>query len=246
MASANPAVAAAIARAKELRQAKTAPSQLAEVAGAVASQPVQPATELIVADSTDRKLPPQQEQIVQCLLAGFQDYQIADSLGVTQSAIAQMIQQHGLRQIAASRQIGKQTVYQQIDDLYDRAELKLVKQMDKIAGMLTKPGEIAMAIRTVNGAKRRSVGSADQKPDSARVVVLQLPKHVESTFVFNAQNEAISVDGRPLISMPANTLLKKVQGMKNEQIEEANFRAVAGAIAAETAGEIEGRIADYL
>jgi predicted transcriptional regulator len=228
MATQNPKVLAAIERAKELRRnAQNSPLVTADDLDTPEEVAQKVEGELITADNPSRRLSPKHEKIVNYLVAGCQDFQIAGALGVSQSAISQEIEAHGLLQIAATRQLEKSSIFNKIDDHYNSSELKLVKKLETLIPYMTDPVKISIALRTVNAAKRRSGSGNGTQSDKTKVVHLQINSMVRNTFVFNKDNEAIAVDGRPLVSMTTAQLLKQVQEQKNEEVRDEEFQQLS-------------------
>lgn len=148
------------------------------------------------------------DYILNALNSGFSDSAIAASLGVTQSAVLQYIDAHGLRnQLEANSRFAK------LDEGLNSLEEKIIKKMDKAMEFcVLTPVQLCAMLRTVNGAKRRSLAEGQPiNPNNSQLVVLNLPKHMEVNVTKNSQNEVIAVDGRALNTLAANKLLKHVE-----------------------------------
>lgn len=145
------------------------------------------------------------EYVTSCIRAGFQDSQIAQACGVTQSAVAQYIEEHKLREAAGVHQ-----KFQDIDDTLNDIELLVAKRLKQAIALEVNPMKLAHVLRTVNGAKRRSLSEGQPLPGSAAIVRLELPKHMQLRIQHNAQNEVIAVEDQNLRTFQAGRLLEHV------------------------------------
>lgn len=150
-----------------------------------------------------------------CLGNGLTDSQIAEQLGVSASAVTQVIDKYGLRDAAAENE-----TFATIDALYNKAELQAIKQLNRVIGSVLDPMKLTKVIQTINSAKRRSMVNGDGTGDTnVQFVQINLPAHVEAKVVVNAKNQVAEVDGRPLVTMPSGKLLKEIDNNGTEQLE---------------------------
>lgn len=126
--------------------------------------------------------------IQSCLAQGFTQAQVADSLGVDASYISQVCAQFSITEAPLQQ-------FAAIDELYEELELKALKQLKLLISSCTKPMDLLRIATSINGAKRRSLGSTTsvqvQQATATGIVRLGLPKAAVSAFVMNEQNEAI-------------------------------------------------------
>lgn len=128
------------------------------------------------------------QYIQQCLDQGFSQKQIADSLGCTESNVAQLMQQHGLVQ-------NPQQQFAEHDELYQSVELLALQRLKRAVAMdpsLT-PVALARIATQLNGAKRRSMNEKPVANNNSPIVHLHLPAATAAQFVFNGTNEAVAV-----------------------------------------------------
>lgn len=146
--------------------------------------------------------------VVTALRNGFSDSQIAQSLGVTQSAVAQAIESYGLKEIAAQN-----SKFESIDaGLNDLEELVVKKLKTSMGFAVLTPMQLASILRTVNGAKRRSGGEGGPNIGiHTQLVNLNLPQRREVAVTKSALNEVIEVEGRVLQTLPSGKLSTMAQ-----------------------------------
>jgi predicted transcriptional regulator len=144
------------------------------------------------------------ETVVACLRNGFSESQIASSLNVTQSAISQFIQEHGLQSIAAQNS-KFETMDSKLNDLEDCI---LDKLSQTLKYTVLPPMHLAKIYQTVNSAKRRSMndGAVIHNHNNVNLVQLNLPTHVKVKVGINSRNEVIDIEGRAITSLPSGKL----------------------------------------
>ena len=184
-----------------------------------------PATTSALVMPKDQKL----QYIVKCLEAGFTQVSIAESMGVSESLVSQLVSENSLDQIAAQQKIIKASIYQDIDASYNEAEKFIAEKLKQSVRYMTDPVKIAYVADKLNKMKRRALSQIGPREAPAKVVVLNLPRHVQNNFIFNSQNEAIAVDGRPLVSMPATRLMQKLKEDSTLEMEDEQGKALADA-----------------
>lgn len=153
--------------------------------------------------------------VIAALKSGFEISQIAAGLGVTASAVSQLIEAENLQGIAAQN-----SKFAELDNQYNSLEEKVIKQLDRSLNIVaTEPTKLANILRILNGAKRRSLseGQTIVNHNDVRFVQLNLPARAIPKVVKNANNEIIEVEGRVLSTMPSNLVQKKLEEHKNVQ-----------------------------
>lgn len=167
--------------------------------------------------------------IVTALRQGFSESQIAQGLGVTQSAVSQFISTHGLLE-----EVRAKSRFMQIDeDLNSAEELILAKLKKSMQFAVMNPLQWGQLLKIVNGAKRRSLDEG--RPlvqDGVRLVNIRLPERMRIEVAKNANNEVIEVQGRVLETLPAGKLAEyagaRDPGAIDSRIEELENDSTTG------------------
>jgi predicted transcriptional regulator len=148
------------------------------------------------------------DYIVSALRSGFTESQIAQGLGVTQSAVTQYIEAHSLMD-----RVGDMRKFENIDNLYNTMEEFALKKLQESSRMaIMNPMKWAQIVKTLNGAKRRSLSEGRAVLESgATLVQLSLPARLQVEVRKNAQNEVIEVQGRALNTLPAGKLMERIE-----------------------------------
>lgn len=138
--------------------------------------------------------------VLAALRSGFSEIQIANGLGVTQSAVQQHIEEHGLASMAAQN-----SKFQNIDSKLLSLEDALLDRLAKrlpLEVSLSAP-KIAGIYRIINSAKRRSLGEGPNIQNTNVLVSLNLPARELPKVVVSKNNEVVEVDGRVLQTLPS-------------------------------------------
>lgn len=167
--------------------------------------------------------------ILAALRSGFADSQIAEALGVTSSAVAQLIDAHGLRAMAV-----KNSRFSTIDENLTELEDELVKKLKQQVRFVQDPMKIGRLLQIVNSTKRRSLAEG-QAPNlgQARLVQLNLPERLRISVEFNAENELVSVNGRSMATATPGRVIDQVTKPVEEQ---SNGPALPPAISGRRSG----------
>lgn len=157
--------------------------------------------------------------VVACISAGFTDTQIAQACGITSSAVAQYIDAHDLRSQAKVSQKHKET-----DDVLDSIEFNAATKLKNLLTYEQNIMKVAQVLKIANGCRRRSHGEGANtfNPQTAVLVQLNLPAHVQAEFVRTPNNEIVGVGETPLSTLPAGKLLEHAKETRNEQAAQLN------------------------
>lgn len=130
--------------------------------------------------------------IKKCYSQGVPITAIAEALGVTASAITQ--------RVAALQLTAPQ------DAKLDSLEAKILSKLESTLDLVIDPMKLAKLLQVVNGAKRR--GEAIGAGVPGFVSTADLPPRVVNNFIvqFNAQNQAVAVGGKTLVTIGTDHL----------------------------------------
>lgn len=153
------------------------------------------------------------EFLLSALRSGFSTSQIAESLGVTASAVDQVINAYDLREIAA-----KNSRFESIDNQINSLEEKVLGRIEKALPSVCDPMKLTRMLQVLNGAKRRSLAEGRTLPnEGARLIQLRLPERVHLSVSFNERNEVIDINGRELVTAAPDKVLKEADNATANQ-----------------------------
>jgi hypothetical protein len=135
---------------------------------------------------------------------------VAAALGVTDSAISQLLSNPSFSQAVRDRKYQALAKYQTLDDNYDALEAKLQKQLMQVVPMLFKPRDVLHAIQVVNAAKRRGGVAPDATPDQAKVVTITMPTVISQKFITNIHQQVIQAGSQDLTTIPSSQISRIV------------------------------------
>lgn len=153
------------------------------------------------------------EHLIDAVAAGFTDSQIAESLGVTPSAVAQAIEKYDIKNLAETK--AKASKFSTIDDALNKAEEILALKLVQSVQMMEDPLKIARVLQTVNGAKRRSLDEGATQTPQTQIAILNLPQRQIVNVITNANNEVVEIDGRPMLTINPAVLMQRIKETKD-------------------------------
>lgn len=162
------------------------------------------------------------DYIVSALRRGFNTSQIAVGLGVTQSAVTQLVSEHDLEKLASG-----ENRFADIDQAYDNLERKALQKLNTALDLHEcSPVQLAMIASRLNGAKRRSLRESAQDNAGASLVQISIPKHLNVTVTVSANNEVVAVGEREINTLSladVRSLATKNQKPMSTLIDKGNL-----------------------
>lgn len=169
-------------------------------------------------NTTDLVLSNTEQRALDLLGRGILPTQVAAAIGVTDSAISQMLAKPEFAELVASLRYKNLLKHSERDTKADDIEDKLLKKLDGMIPFMMRPAEVVRAYQVVNGAKRRGSSAPEQITAQQEVVQLIMPVSITNQFTVNSANQVISAGQQPLITVQSGTmkaLLDKHKESKN-------------------------------
>ena len=160
------------------------------------------------------------DRALQLLGQGHQPRVVAAALGVTESAISQLLSQEQYAREVTEKRAAALSRYSDLDDKWNALEDRLLDKLEKVVPMLMKPRDILHALDKVNGAKRRGSFAPQESLPQDRVVALDLPPSVQYNIITNINKQVVEIQGsngesQSLVTIPTSQL----DGLANEKRE---------------------------
>lgn len=118
---------------------------------------------------------------------------VAQALGVTESAISQMLADEEFAKQVSDLRYKNLTRQTALDDRYTALEEKLVEKVEKLLPLMTKPRDVVATLTAINNTKRRGAQVTSQGVQGSSVVSLTIPVTIAHKFVSNVNNQVIEV-----------------------------------------------------
>jgi hypothetical protein len=118
---------------------------------------------------------------------------VASALGVTESAISQLLSQEEVsNQVSELRfkSLHRQT---ELDDKYTTMEETLLAKLEKVLPLMTKPRDVAATLAIINNTKRRGAQNTTANNGQSQVVNLTIPITIAHKFISNVNNQVVEV-----------------------------------------------------
>lgn len=152
--------------------------------------------------------------------------QVAAALGVSPSAISQLLSDPEFTSKVNELKFANLTKHSSRDARYDALEDRLLGKLDDLVDCMTRPMEIVSTLVKINGAKRRGVNTPESLTARKEVVQLVLPIQILNNFQKNSQNQVIQAGDQHLITVQSATmkqLLHKERGTPDVQTPTAQY-----------------------
>lgn len=157
-----------------------------------------------------------QQRALELLGQGVGPEQTALALGISVSAISQLLSDENFQTAVAERRFKNLAAHTERDKRADSLEDKLLQKMEDLLPFISKPIEAARLYQIVNGAKRRGVSSPEQIGQTQQVVPLILPTQIIQYFQVNSNNQVIRAGNQDLVTVQSGKMpeLAKLEGPK--------------------------------
>jgi hypothetical protein len=144
---------------------------------------------------------------------GIQQSIVAQTLGVTESYISQLLADENFRNAVVEKRYNHLQKYNVRDAAYDKIEDKLLDQLEKMLPMLMDPMKIAKVLSTINAAKRRGQSAPESIVTQNTVVQLTMPIAVLNRFKVtkDANNQIIEAGEQSLVTIQSGSLMDRVK-----------------------------------
>lgn len=158
-----------------------------------------------------------EQRALDLLGRGILPTQVAAALGITDSAISQMLAKQEFAEAVATLKYKNLLKHSERDVKADEIEDKLLKKLDGLIPFMMRPAEVVRAYQVVNGAKRRGASAPEQITAQQEVVQLIMPVSITNQFTVNSANQVISAGQQPLITVQSGTMKALLDKHKESQ-----------------------------
>lgn len=145
---------------------------------------------------------------IQLLGDNIPQVQVAAALGVTESAVAQWMDNIEFKAEVLKRRFEIASKHNKVDNKYDALEEVFLTKLEQLAAFVSKPMEAAMILSKLNNATRRGQSSLDGQNVTKPTVILNMPAVFVQKLEFNANKEVIKAGETELLTIQMNELEK--------------------------------------
>jgi len=144
---------------------------------------------------------------------------VASALGVSTSAISQLLSDANFAAKVAELRFTNLAKHNERDSRYDSLEDDLIEKMRNVLPFMVRPLEILRAISVINGAKRRGAMAPDSITAQQTVIPLILPtstyqKFTKNEITVNINNQVIRAGQQDLITVQSGKMDSLLAGAK--------------------------------
>jgi hypothetical protein len=169
------------------------------------------------------------DRILSLLGSGLQPALVASAVGCNPSYISQLLEDQQFAFDVATRRCKDIENLTERDAKWNNLEDILLTRLNDLVPYMLRPREVLHALQVVNNAKRRSQEfiNPTQQHVTNNVVVLNLPPKTINKFELSPLGEVISIEGKQLIPLPTDILLREVSSLpakNDEQLEQLDTK----------------------
>lgn len=148
-----------------------------------------------------------EERALKLLGSGVGTEQVASTLGVTPSAISQLLGQEEFHKKVLELRFEILSKHNETDAAYDTIEKQLQERFKTaIQWGLTKPMEVLKALSEINKMKRRGQSAPTHITNQQTVVNLVLPTQIIQQFSKNSSNQVVKAGNQELITIQSGQM----------------------------------------
>lgn len=137
---------------------------------------------------------------------------VAAAVGVSTSAISQLISDPEFSARVAELRFQNLAEHSSRDKKYDSLEDRLIEKLENMLSFMVRPMEVLKAISVINAAKRRGVSNPEHITGQQQTISLSLPSHLlgiyasNSNIQVNIHNQVIKAGDQELITIQSGRL----------------------------------------
>lgn len=162
------------------------------------------------------------------LASGVIPEQCATALGITPSAISQMMSNEEFASELATRKFEALRKHNVHDDKLDELEAQIVRQLETQLSLVLEPMKLARLFAIVNAAKRRGSSAPEQITQKQTVLKLNMPVTLIQKFTINSNNQVVSTGEQDLVTIQSSrmkTLLEQSNGQGQQAPKQLTIEA---------------------
>lgn len=133
-----------------------------------------------------------EDKALELLSAGYDQVVVANSLGISQSRISQLVADPIFSRSLTEKRFVQLQKHNETDNHYDRLEKTALMQLERTLPMVMDPMKLAIVITRLNQAKRRGSSAPDSLVRQKPTVRLNINAAVVAKFSLNGSNQVVS------------------------------------------------------
>ena len=143
--------------------------------------------------------------------------QVAAALGITESAISQLVSDPEFSAQVAELRFQKLSKYNERDDSYDSIEDSLIEKLRDLMPMMMRPMEVLKAIQVINAAKRRGASAPSDGIQHQTIIQLNMPSAIIQKFSTTINNQVTNAGSQELLTIQSSHLLDKIRANSRKE-----------------------------
>ena len=147
-----------------------------------------------------------QDRALSLLGQGVSPEHTALALGITPSAISQLLSAPEFAEQVATLRFQNLAKHSERDNRADTLEDKLLEKIEDLLPFISRPLEAARLYQIVNGAKRRGQSAPESITNQQEVVQLLMPVQIINQYTVNSNNQVIKAGQQDLVTVQSGRM----------------------------------------
>lgn len=160
------------------------------------------------------------EEVIKLLGKGNSPATVALIAGVPEQDIAELLADPEFANEVSKLRLEKADANYAFDAMLEDVETTLLGNIKKTAPLLLDPVKAGKLLAQVNGIKRRMHSQGESSAVGSTVVSLSLPQGTVARFMVNGTGQVIEVEGRPMATIGAKTLMEELKNREAAKVIE--------------------------
>jgi len=161
-------------------------------------------------------LSPTEERALKFLGQGVGPEQTAMALGMTTSAISQLLSRPEFAAAVAEARFKNLSAHTERDNKADAIEDILLDKLKDCLPLMVRPMEIIAALSKVNALKRRGASAPESITNQQTVISLNIPVKIVQQFTTTTNNQVIKAGNQELITVQSGNMQALLDASKSK------------------------------
>ena len=147
-----------------------------------------------------------ESRALKLLGAGIKPEIVAASLGISASAISQLLSDENFAAAVSEARYETLAKHNERDSRYDRMEDDLLARLEDCVPLMHRPMEVLKAIQVINAAKRRGTSTPEALIEKQQIIQLVVPIQLINKFQTDINGQVTQVGEQNLLTIQSSAL----------------------------------------
>lgn len=154
------------------------------------------------------------DQVIEMLSSGIGAAAVASALGLTDSAISQILSEEGIAEAVSEKRAARFHQFSSHDAAIHSAEEKALEKLGRAIDFAVRPGELARIFQILNSAKRVTTDQGLPQQAPSTTVTIHIPEAARVEFTVTQEKQVVEIQGRSMAPLPASNVTQLLQARR--------------------------------